>query len=173
MSIPIKPILLNTYEYFDLINETSSKEYIPQNQLEKKNYIENVLSQKLMDYEMEDMPKIDELIFMLESSYQRFEVKRKEIGFSSETVVLIYLENDKYFLIPMNGKLTQIIKKNNLVNLDNYVIYSLDLRLLKWILKGPRFAHWNNAEVGSHITFERKPNIFERGLYHAMCFFHM
>ena len=44
--------------------------------------------------------------------------------------------------------------------------------LLKNILLGPRNAHWNNAEIGSHIKFTRKPNVFERNIYDSMCFFH-
>ena len=39
-----------------------------------------------------------------------------------------------------------------------YVRYETDVRLLKRLLMGPRFAHWNNAEIGSHIKFFRKPN---------------
>ena len=30
----------------------------------------------------------------------------------------------------------------------------LDPRLLKRILMGPKYAHWNNAEIGSHLKFE-------------------
>ena len=37
---------------------------------------------------------------------------------------------------------------------------------------GPKFAHWNNAEIGSHIKFFRKPNKFERDLHFAICYFH-
>ena len=53
-----------------------------------------------------------------------------------------------------------------------YVKLSLDTRLLKWILLGPVHAHWNVAENGSHITFERKPNVYERGLYYCLAFFY-
>ncbi len=37
---------------------------------------------------------------------------------------------------------------------------------------GPKFAHWNNAEIGSHLQFEREPNIYERGLCYSLSFFH-
>ena len=66
------------------------------------------------------------------------------------------------------GKSNDKIPKYN-----NYVSYVLDFRLLFKILSGPRFAHWNNAEIGSHITFKRNPNNFERGLYYCMNFFHV
>ena len=66
----------------------------------------------------------------------------------------------------------QIVNNHEINDIENFVKISLDYRLLYNILRGPRFAHWNNSEIGSHLVFERKPNIFERGLYHALCFFH-
>ena len=56
----------------------------------------------------------------------------------------------------------------------NYKIYvrlTLDTKLLKWILMGPKFAHWNVAENGSHISFDREPNVYERGLYYCLSYF--
>ena len=55
---------------------------------------------------------------------------------------------------------------------NKYVSYKVDYKLLNRILKGPRFAHWNNAEIGSHIEFSRRPEIYERKLYYSMSFFH-
>ena len=76
--------------------------------------------------------------------------------------------------IKINNILNKIslVKKADIKKSKSYVVYDLDDRLLKQILKGPKFAHWNNAEIGSHIKFYRKPNIFERNLYYAMSFFH-
>ena len=55
----------------------------------------------------------------------------------------------------------------------NYVKFKIDKNLLFNLLKGPRFAHWNNAEIGSHIFFDRNPNIFERNVYFSMSYFHV
>lgn len=165
-------ILLNSYEWFDIATGESSKKYCRQNLVEKEIYIKNVLSQKLFDYECEEDPTIDELIPLLENAYKRLENKRKEISFSSETVVLLKLSREKFYMITFNGKGSIMIHKEELSMFEKYVIYDLDIRLLRWILMGPKYAHWNNAEIGSHIIFERNPNIFERGLYHAMCYFH-
>jgi UDP-MurNAc hydroxylase len=52
------------------------------------------------------------------------------------------------------------------------VLVEADPRLLKRMFNGPRYAHWNNAEIGSHLKFYRHPNRFERGLYHSLCFWH-
>ena len=57
--------------------------------------------------------------------------------------------------------------------MNNYVLYMLNPKLLKKILMGPRYAHWNNAEIGSHIKFFRKPDIFDRRIYNAICYFHI
>lgn len=35
-----------------------------------------------------------------------------------------------------------------------------------------RKAHWNNLEIGSHLRFCRQPDVFERAIYHFLCYFH-
>ena len=67
----------------------------------------------------------------------------------------------------------EIVNNGVHLNQNAFVRISLDKRLLFRLLKGPRYAHWNNAEIGSHLRFERYPNIYERGLYHILCFFHI
>ena len=47
----------------------------------------------------------------------------------------------------------ETIKKSSINKNSKYIIYKTDPRLLKKLLMGPRFAHWNNAEIGSHIRF--------------------
>ena len=37
---------------------------------------------------------------------------------------------------------------------------------------GPRYAHWNNAEIGCHIRFNRNPDVYERGIHFCMNYFH-
>ena len=65
------------------------------------------------------------------------------------------------------------IKTDNIDTMSKkYVRYEVDPRLLKNLFLGPRFAHWNNAEIGSHLKFFRKPNIFERDIYNSMNYFH-
>ena len=72
---------------------------------------------------------------------------------------IIHVDNkDKYFVYDNKSK--------------KYVSYETDIRLLKRLLMGPQYAHWNNAEIGSHLKFFRRPNIFERDIYNSMCYFH-
>ena len=74
------------------------------------------------------------------------------------------LGKDKDLLVVKSDEINQKSKK--------YVRYETDIRLLKRLLMGPRYAHWNNAEIGSHLKFFRKPNTFERDIYSAMVYFH-
>jgi UDP-MurNAc hydroxylase len=109
---------------------------------------------------------------LIPNAYNRMESKRKEINFKSETKVLIKLKKEKLLKISFDGSGFEYVSEIEKNNLKSFVQYDLSDKLLLRILKGPRFAHWNNAEVGSHIRFTRVPNKFERGLYHTMCFFH-
>ena len=44
----------------------------------------------------------------------------------------------------------------------------MDLRLLRRILD--RKSHWNNAEIGCHINFVRKPNKMDPDVHKALYF---
>ena len=138
----------------------------------KQQYIENFLTKRKLDYEYEKEPEIEEIKSLIGKSYERFEGKRKELRFSSDTVVLIKLSNEELLVISCNGNGWEIINHKIVHKYKKYVKLSLDTRLLKWILSGPKYAHWNVAENGSHITFERKPNVYERGLYYCLAFFY-
>ena len=74
------------------------------------------------------------------------------------------LGKDQNLSVVRSDQIDQVSKK--------YVQYETDIRLLKKLLMGPRHAHWNNAEIGSHLKFYRKPNIFERDLHNAVVYFH-
>ena len=69
---------------------------------------------------------------------------------------------------PHTYKLHDIVK---FLPLESILIET-DERLLYWLLQGPKKAHWNNAEIGSHIQFRRLPNIYERGLMYCLNFFY-
>ncbi len=167
-----KSVALNTYEYFDLELKKSSNEYIPFDENKKIEYIKNILSKKKFDYEYDSEVDLDDMDKLIPNAYNRMESKRKEINFKSETKVLIKLKKEKLLKISFDGSGFEYVSEIEKNNLKSFVQYDLSDKLLLRILKGPRFAHWNNAEVGSHIRFTRVPNKFERGLYHTMCFFH-
>ena len=64
--------------------------------------------------------------------------------------------NEKSLMIGRDKSL-KAVKSDELDHKSKrYVRYETDIKLLKRLLMGPRYAHWNNAEIGSHLKFFRK-----------------
>jgi UDP-MurNAc hydroxylase len=89
---------------------------------------------------------------------------------ASEQNVYIELGRDYLASVPMDGQPLTIERTTD--NKRPYIKISLDRKLLKRILSGPRFAHWNNADIGSHLRYFRHPDIFDRRVVDAINFFH-
>jgi UDP-MurNAc hydroxylase len=167
-----KGIILNMKSFFDLDTEKYSDKYIPENELDRENYIQNILSKLKLDYENDSLPTLDMLLELIPKAYERFEHHRKMINYCSDTCILIKLNEEKILLIPTNGSGFEIIKKHELKNFQKYLFLSLDSKLFYRILVGPKKAHWNNAEIGCHISWKRVPNIYDRSLMYCLNFFH-
>jgi UDP-MurNAc hydroxylase len=164
--------LLNSFESFDIEKNKFSASFKPLSTIEKKSYNEKISNFKL-DYEYDKLPKPQDIEKLIPKAFDRFIKKKEEINFYSKTSLIIKISEKKSVLLNLTNKPSyKIVKNDEITDIENFVKISLDYRLLFNILKGPRFAHWNNSEIGSHLVFERMPNIFERGLYHALCYFH-
>ena len=117
----------------------------------------------------EDKWDDSEIPNLMESAYERFLYKASEIGFSSKTSLVIRSDIVSYqFSTQQKPRKIENSKRVS----EPFLEILVDHNLLHRLLRGPRFAHWNNAEIGSHLHFVRKPDIFERGLHYCMNFFH-
>lgn len=163
-------VLLNSNSWFDLETGKKSETYIPIDPEKKQIYIEEILSDKKFTFEDMELPKLGTLTDLIESSNFRMNRMRDSMGFASSTIVVVPLVEGKSAYVTMDGNGYKIEEDKNLI--EPYVKLKLDPRLLFFILKGPQYAHWQNAEIGSHIEYSRKPEKFERGLYYCMNFFH-
>jgi UDP-MurNAc hydroxylase len=159
-------IHLEQFDTFDCQSQelTKSGKKYP---LTKEQYV-NEIARKPLDYD-EDNWNENELSDLIEAAYERFKSKAEEIDFSSKTKLVVRSANIA-FQLGVNSKVEIIPVDSDLV--EPYVRIDVDHNLLHRLLCGPRYAHWNNAEIGSHLKYLRKPNVFERGLYHCMCFLH-
>ena len=54
---------------------------------------------------------------------------------------------------------------------DKELVCKMDNKLLRRILD--KKSHWNNSEIGTHISFFRKPNQMEVDLHTSLAFFHL
>ncbi len=117
-------------------------------------------------------PKFDLILKLISKAYDKFEKQRKMMNYSTDTVILIKLDNEKLILIPLNGDGFKIIKSNEMSNFQKYIYLSLDNRLLFRILEGSKKANWDNAEIGCHILWKRVSNIYDRSLFYCLNFVH-
>ena len=133
-----------------------------------------MLSKVKFDYEKDALPNnpVDEIYPLIEECYVRMESHRNRLKYSTDTDVYVKIDNENYIFISMNGNGCSIVNKKSIDRSEKYVIMEMDIRLLLKILNGPRYAHWDNADTGSHIFYIKKPNIHEKGIYHTICFFH-
>ena len=75
-------------------------------------------------------------------------------------------------LLHANNSSPEIIPQQNIEKFNQFLLIKTDYRLLLRLMRGPQYAHWYNAEIGSHLEFTRKPNVYERGLFYCLNFFH-
>ncbi len=168
-------IILNHYENFNISEKKISKEYIPIIEKDKKKYIEDNLSKKIFDYEKESFPNLSEVLKMIPKAYENFENTRKTIGWESDTNIILKFNNHNKIvgepigvIISCNGNgIKNLMNEGDISKIEKYLLMSLDLRLLNWLLQGPKKAHWSLVDIGCHIKYKRVPNIYERGLYYC------
>lgn len=147
--------------------------HAPVDTMAKARYIEEVLAARPLDYEDCRPPDLSELKALVPKAYERMERKRRQLCFQTETKVFVSLGDRLAARLSLAGEGFDFVAEEAAASEERFVLFRTDPRLLLWLLQGPRYAHWNNAEIGSHIEFERRPNVFERGLYHVICSFHV
>ena len=122
-----------------------------------------------MPYENEPMPIIAEILELVPKAYENFNKIRIKIGWVSDTTVILKTTNDDDFIIAIscNGKGFKKISSGDIKKYEQRMVISLDIRLLKWLLYGPDKAHWSDADLGSHLRYERIGSIYKRGLFYC------
>ena len=152
-----KIICLNENQTFDVASLKREGDYKRVNIESMKNYIEKIKNEKY-DYELDENPSIKKL----EEDIKLASIKLKE----RTNRFKIKLKSNVY--LDFNGKRLKILegieKKQNL-------FCSLDNRLLRRILD--KKSHWNNAEIGTHISFKREPNKMDPDVHTMNSFFHI
>ena len=124
------------------------------------------------DFDGDEVPGAEALLGAMRAAYPRFQGKTRDIGFESETRIVVK-DGNGFSAVFGADKSPEPIDLTAIDGLNAYVEITVDARLLSRLLKGPRFAHWNNAEIGSHLKYRRVPDVFERGLYYCLSAFHV
>lgn len=167
-AVASKMILLNSLEFFDIDSEKASSEFIPPNANEREAYVRDVLNFKKYAYENFEVTgdTFFDLYDKIVPAFQHMRSKLIFYNFSTPTHVYFDVGLESIFSIPFNGQELSVIKASEIK--EPFVLIQLHPGLLEMILT--RKAHFNNAEIGSHLTFYRSPNVYERGIYNFLSY---
>jgi len=152
-----KVFCLRENQTYDVKNQKQLEKYEKLDINEMKKYIHS-LKDKKYEYENDNIPEISKL--------------KNEIGLASAK----FIERVKKFSIELNPNIYLKIENENIQifkgkDANRHLYCDLDLRLLNRILH--KKAHWNNAEIGTHINFKRFPNKMDPDVHTCMSFFHL
>ena len=171
ISKKVEGLKLNYDCTYDFDNKKFSKNYEKINIDNYNEYQKSYLSKKQLDYENDVFLQEEEIFDKASRAMVNYLKKKNELNMNINSDIYFRV-NDKYIDIKKNASKIKIINKNEINLNNNYVIYDIDKRLLSRLLSGPKYAHWQNAEIGSHLNFFRSPDIYERDLYFSTIYFH-
>jgi UDP-MurNAc hydroxylase len=169
-NINSKPIKINNEEIFDISIKENSRPYTKMDLNDYDNYILHNLKNRKLNYENISPSSFEEIYQLCKSAFLKYLDKKKINNINLDTDIYIKY-NEKYIKLSKKNIL-EATHSSDFDSKSKYVIYETDPRLLKLLLQGPKYAHWNNAEIGSHLRFYRNPNIYERNVYGSMNYFH-
>jgi len=157
LKISTNVICLRENQIFDIKNQKLEGKYKKIDLNHMKSYIESLKTIKY-EYELDNEPDINKLKKDIEITSEKLIERIKKYSINIKSNIFIRL-NDS--VIPViNGTVS-----------DQKLYCKMDNRLLRRILD--RKFHWNNAEIGTHISFERYPNRMEPDAHRVMSFFHL
>lgn len=162
---PTKVVLLRENDTLNIETGVTDKIYIPIDVNDMENYIDQVLSKIRYPYQLEPMPEKDKLIFDIEKAATAMLERMNRFGIVSKFKVILNVFSSRYQIYPAFKLLTKSEEVCGMLECR------LDERLLRNILD--RKSHWNNAEIGAHISMYRSPNNYEPDLHTGLQFFHL
>ena len=165
-------LLLNSGEWFDLETGSASAPFTPPDPSERNRYVTEVLAPKKFLYEeagSADPDPAEDLSSRLREAQARMRRYQDRDGYRSDWNVYLDAGQGWLYRIPFDGA-SLVERSAPGTEREPFVRIQMDHRLLTLILD--RKAHWNNAAIGSHLRFYRRPEQFERGVYHFLSYLH-
>jgi UDP-MurNAc hydroxylase len=148
-------VRLNRGAWWDVDRDQASEAWVPEDPAERARYEREVLAGRTLAYERDDLPEADPA--ELDAAITRWRARVAARGFRIRSTLWLGVGASRRLLHAGDGSAE--------------VTVSGDPRLLHWLLH--RKAHWNAAEVGSHLTYHRTPDTYERAAYYALSYLHL
>ena len=153
----INVVCLNENQIFDIANQKTEGDYERIDIEKMKKYILSLRNIKY-DYQLDHEPDMDKILNDISLAKNKLNEKISKFKLNIKTNVFLEVNNNLINIIEGKDK-------------DKKLFCSMDLRLLRRILD--RKADWNNSEIGTHISFKRKPNLMEPDAHTMLSFFHL
>ena len=90
-----KGLLLDPYAYFDLDTGEQSSEYTSIDWEKHLKYCEEVLINRKYDFDDDPQPTLEQILELVPKAYERYDNKRKQLSFSTDTNIYLYLPEGK------------------------------------------------------------------------------
>ena len=160
-----KVILLQENNTLDITNGVTNKKYEPIDLEEMKRYIKDELSKIKYPYQLEQSPNKHQLLSDVKKAALGMKERMNRFKITSTFSVVLSIYSEQYQIYP------DFKHFNKGDSIGDKLECKLDERLLRNILD--RKSHWNNAEIGAHISLNRSPNRYEPDLHTGLQFFHL
>ena len=148
---------LRENQTYDIKNQKQLDKYEKIDINEMQNYIQSIKNEKY-DYENDNMPDASKLLDEVKLASTKFLERVKKFNIQLKSNVFIKIGEENVMIVKGQDE-------------ERHLYCDLDLRLLNRILH--KKAHWNNAEIGTHINFKRFPNKMDPDVHTCMSFFHL
>jgi UDP-MurNAc hydroxylase len=156
-------VCLREHDVLNIETGVPNRQYVAIDTNHMAEYIQQVSGDKY-PYELDNIPNSAQIIADLETASDRMRQRMDRAGISSDRTVTIDVGGKPVQIHPTFSKQTDLTATPRLA-------CTLDLRLLRRILD--RVSHWNNAEIGCHVQFNRVPNEYQPDLHTALQFLHL
>lgn len=166
-----QPVMLNYNEFYDLRKKSASAVYVPTDPVARADYIKNVARWFKYDFEDDSMPSDNEVLELLQKSMPRFTRKLNELHFRDNLNLIFDLPSGNFAKINTHDQTVKEIYA--LESLSSWHRFRLDPRLLIRVLSGPRYANWNNIEIGALLDFSRKPDVYRMDVHIMLNYLHI
>ncbi len=134
---------------------------------EQQAYIEAVLSRRVYDHERDEQPDAADLHDLFRAA--RANLWTQQTRWNAQADLNVGITVGEHRLCFNYGSAETSIRSIDKTLPEPFIEASMDPRLLHRILTGR--AHWNNAEIGCHIDFVRKPDTYLPDFHLMMSFF--
>ena len=116
-------------------------------------------------------PIIDEIRLSLKAMFGR--IKKYNLTTDGIEDWFLNIKTEKnLFIIDLEKQTVSLFEKTNFkTSTKNILLMKSSEKILRGLMQ--RKIHFDNAQIGCYLSWERKPNKYNKGLYDALCFFHL